>query len=152
ISMRSVLFAILLVAALGCFGYSSRRLVRFLSIGRKDNRLNKIAARLKNVLIVAFGQTRLLRDPLAVWMHFFIFWGFVILLSGILEAIVEGFRPGLTLELLGPLFPPLAAVQETIGALVVVSVLIALFRWMLVPPRRFYGPEVTGHVRLDAAV
>jgi Fe-S oxidoreductase len=150
--MRIVLFAILLVGALGFFSYSCRRLVRFLSIGRKENRFDKIAARLKNVLIVAFGQTKLLREPLAGWMHFFIFWGFVILLTAILEAILEGFHPGLTLELLGPLFSPVAAAQEAIGALVIISVLVALIRWMLVPPRRFYGPEITGHVRLDAAL
>ena len=101
---------------------------------------------------MAFGQSKLLRDPLAGWMHFFIFWGFIILLSAILEAIVEGFHPGLTLEVLGPLFSPLAAVQEAIGALVVVSVLVALIRWIVLPPRRFYGPEITGHVRLDAAL
>jgi Fe-S oxidoreductase/nitrate reductase gamma subunit len=150
--MRSVIFAVILVSALVFFSYSSRRLIRFLSIGRKENRFDRIGARLKNVLIVAFGQTKLLREPLAGWMHFFIFWGFVILLSAILEAILEGFHPGLTLELLGPLFSPVAAAQEVIGALVVISVLVALIRWMLVPPRRFYGPEITGHVRLDAAL
>ncbi len=39
-----------------------------------------------------------------------------------------------------------------IGAFVVLSCLFALIRWYLFPPRRFYGREITGHVRLDATV
>ena len=53
---------------------------------------------------------------------------------------------------LGPCSLPWLPLKKSIGALVVISVLVALIRWMLVPPRRFYGPEITGHVRLDAAL
>jgi Fe-S oxidoreductase len=146
-------FGILLVVALGLFTRSVVRLVRSLGIGKRDDdRWGRVGERVRNVLVVAFGQSKLLREPVAGLLHFFIFWGFVILLTAVGEAIVEGLAPGYTLERLGPLFPPLAVLQETIGALVVVSVVVELLRWYLVPPRRYFGPEVTGHVRLDATV
>ena len=151
--IRPVVFGLVLVVALVLFARSSIRLVRSLGIGKPDpERFGQVGARLANVLVVAFGQSKLLREPLAGLLHFFIFWGFVILLTAVGEAVVEGLIPGVTLELLGPLFPPLAILQETIGALVVLSVLAELARWYFVPPRRYFGPEVTGHVRLDATL
>jgi Fe-S oxidoreductase len=150
--VRQILFALVLLAALGYFAFSVRRLIRGLQIGRKEDRFDNIPARLKNVLVVAFGQSKLLREPLAGLMHFFIFWGFVILLSAVLEAIVEGLVPGFTLAVLGPLYPPLAVLQETIGILVIAACLAALVRWYIVPPKRYFGPEITGHVRGDATL
>ncbi len=150
--IRVVLFCLVFAAATGLFVRSSIRLVRSLCIGRKEDRFGDVGARLRNVLVVAFGQTRLLREPLAGLMHFFIFWGFVILLTAVLEAILQGILPGFSLSVLGPLFPPLAFLQELIGILVIVSCLLALARWYLVPPKRYFGPEITGHVRLDATL
>ena len=147
-----VIFAVVLSAALTFFAYSTVRLVRLLRLGKPDARFDRVGVRIGNVLRVAFGQTKLLREPLAGLMHFFIFWGFVILLTAVLEAIVEGFFAGFTLRALGPLFPPLAVVQELISLLVVISCLTALVRWYFVPPRRYFGPEVTHHVRLDATL
>jgi Fe-S oxidoreductase len=150
--VRSLLFAFILAASLGFFAYSCRRLIRALSIGKKEDRFKEVGKRLKNVVVVAFGQSKLLREPLAGLMHFFIFWGFVILLTAVMEAIVEGLVPGFTLAVLGPMFPPLALLQDTIGILVIVSCFVALARWYLFPPRRYFGPEITGHVRLDATL
>jgi Fe-S oxidoreductase len=150
--IRTALFAAVLLAALGFFIYSSIRLIKALSIGKPENRFGEVGRRIRNVLVVAFGQSKLLREPLAGLMHFFIFWGFVILLSAVLEAIVEGLFPDFTLAALGPIFPPLAVLQETIGLLVILSCVVALVRWYLVPPRRYFGPEITGHVRLDATL
>ena len=150
--IRAVLFCLVFIAAIGFFVRSCVRLMQSLSIGRKEDRFGTVGARLRNVLVVAFGQSKLLREPLAGLMHFFIFWGFVVLLTAILEAVIQGIFPDFTLELLGPLFPALAILQELIGILVVVSCLLALVRWYLVPPKRYFGPEITGHIRIDATL
>ncbi len=150
--VRVVVFCLVFIAAIAFFIRSSVRLVRTLSIGRKEDRSRNAGARLKTVLVIAFGQAKLLREPLAGLMHFFIFWGFVILLTAVLEAILQGIFPGFSLEVLGPLFPPLALLQEFIGLLVVISCLMALARWYVMPPRRYFGPEITGRVRVDATL
>jgi Fe-S oxidoreductase len=148
--IRSFVFVAVLAASLAFFAAGCQRLLKSIRIGRAEDRFQDVGARLKNVLRVAFGQSKLLREPLAGLMHFFIFWGFVILLSAVGEAILEGVAPRFSLELLGPLFPPIAILQESAGILVVLSVLAGLTRWYLVPPRRYYGPEISAHVRLDA--
>jgi len=149
---RLIAFGVLLVLALVLFSYSSYRLIRKLQTGKEDRRTDRAPARLKNVLTIAFGQSKLLRDPVAGLMHFFIFWGFMILLSAVSEAVIQGISPGFSLNRLGRLFPPLATTQELIGALVVVSCVFALLRWFLFPPKRYFGREITGHVRLDATM
>ncbi len=150
--MRAVIFVLVLFTAISYFAASCHRLIRALRVGKSESRIDQIGGRIRNVLVVAFGQSKLLREPLAGLMHFFVFWGFVILLTAIAEAIIEGFLPSFTLQSLGPFFSPLAALQELVGSLVVVSVVIALVRWYFVPPRRYYGPEVSAHVRLDASL
>jgi Fe-S oxidoreductase len=150
--MQTVLFGVVLAAALAFFVYSSLRLVRILLLGKADARFDQVGTRIGNVLRIAFAQTKLLREPLAGLMHFFIFWGFVILLTAVLEAVIEGFMPGFTLQMLGAVFPPLAFMQELIGILVISACLFALIRWYFVPPKRYFGPEITGHVRHDATL
>jgi Fe-S oxidoreductase len=147
-----VIFGAILAGALAFFGYSSSRQIKILLLGKAVNRFDQVGNRIKNVLGVAFGQSKLLREPIPGMMHFFIFWGFVILLTAVLEAIIEGFVPGFTLRVLGPFFPPLAASQEVIGILVILACLLALVRWYFIPPKRYFGPEITGHVRNDATL
>jgi len=151
-SLRLAAFGTLFIAAFGFFSYTIIRLVRQLALGQPDRRFSQPALRLKNVLMIAFGQSKLLRDPVAGLMHFFIFWGFIILLSAVFEANVQGIRPQFTLKILGPLFPPLAVAQEAIGAMVVFSCAFALSRWYLFPPKRYFGREISKHVRFDATI
>jgi Fe-S oxidoreductase len=150
--IHSIAFAVIFAASIGWFAYSCARLVKSIRLGRSENRLDRVGRRIRNVLAVAFGQSKILRDPFAGLMHLFIFWGFMILLTVVLEAIVEGFIPGFSLRVLGPLFPPLAFLQELIAAMVVASCFLGLARWYLVPPKRYFGREITGHVRMDATL
>ncbi len=148
--MRELIFSVVLLASIVFFLFNSIRLYRYLAIGKPVDRFGEPGRRLLNVLVVAFGQKKLLREPFAGLMHFFIFWGFVILLSAVAEAIVEGVYPPFNLAELGPLYPVLAFLQEVVGILVLAAVLMGFVRWYVIPPQRYYGPEIGSHVRLDA--
>jgi Fe-S oxidoreductase len=148
-ALQTGLFVLLLLSSIVFFVRNARRLIGYLAVGKPDNRTDQPLNRLKNVLVVAFGQSKLLREPLAGLMHFFIFWGFVILLLAILETAGEGISSGFSLSFLGPLYPPLVFLQDLLGLLVAGSVLFALFRrYVLKPPRL----DVSGHSRMDATI
>ncbi len=100
-SFDSIIFGVVLVSAFGFFGWNLRRLIRYVQLGREENRFNDIGKRIRNVLKIAFGQTKLLREPFAGVLHFLIFWGFVILLAAIVESIGEALIPGFSLSFLG---------------------------------------------------
>ena len=54
---------------------------------------------------------------------------------------------GFSFAFLGPLYPPLAFLQDTIGALVIGAVLVSIIRRLLGRPARL---KVSGHEKLDA--
>jgi Fe-S oxidoreductase len=148
-SPETILFLVVLAGSLTFFSLNVRRLAGYLRIGKKESRADRPWERIRNVLTVAFGQSKLLREPFAGTLHFCIFWGFVVLLSAVLETIAEGVVPGFTFAFLGPLYPPLAFLQDLVGVLVVVSVCVALLRRYIHPPARL---DVEGHSRLDATL
>ncbi len=148
-NIQTLLFVIVLAGSFAFLFYNVRRLIGYLRIGKADERTGDPAARLRNVLTVAFGQSKLLREPLAGVLHFMIFWGFVILLSAIVETIGEGLSPGFTFSFLGPLYPPIAFLQDLVGVLVIGSSVVALLRRYISPPKRL---DVGGHARTDATV
>jgi Fe-S oxidoreductase len=145
--VQSVIFGLVLAAALTLFGRSALRLIGYLHIGKAENRFDRVGERLGMVLKIAFGQTRLLREPLAGLLHFMIFWGFVILLSAVLESILEGLAPGSSFAFLGPLYRPLVFLQDLVGLLVVIAVVVSILRRLLAPPKRL---QVEGHSKWDA--
>ena len=145
--LNSVLFAVVLAAALGFFTFNVRRLIRYLQLGRKENRFDNVGLRIKNVLTIALAQSKLLREPFAGVLHALIFWGFVVLLTAVVESIVEGLIPGASLAFLGPLYPPLIWTQDVFAVFVLVSVVISLIRRLVAPPKRL---NVSGHAKWDA--
>jgi Fe-S oxidoreductase/nitrate reductase gamma subunit len=146
-SVQQFVFVCVLTVALALFGYNVNRLVRYLRTGKREQRAGGVGERLRNVLTIAFGQSKLLREPLAGVLHFLIFWGFVVLLLAVMESMGEGLVPGFSLAILGPLYPPLVFLIDIAGLFVVVAVIVSLFRRLTVPPRRL---RVSGHAKWDA--
>lgn len=146
-SLESILFACVLLSAFALFAWNVRSLASYLALGKAENRFENPAARVRRVLTVAFGQSKLLREPLAGWLHFFIFWGFVILLTAVVESIGEGLVPGFSFSFLGPVASPLAFLQDLVGVLVVLAIVVSMLRRLIAPPKRL---QVEGHAKFDA--
>jgi len=135
-ALEAVLFLLVLLAALGLFAWQVVILVRRIRQGKPDGRVDHPLKRMGVVLNVAFGQSKLLREPLAGMLHFFIFWGFVILLAAVAESIGEGLAPGFSLAFLGPLYGPLVFLEDLVGVLVVLAVAVSIVRRLVAPPPR----------------
>ena len=76
-------------------------------------------------------------------LHLFIFWGFLVLLTTIVQAVGEAFRPGWTLPLIGRA-PGLALVQDVCIVLVLLGVAMALYMRRVNPPKRLLGQDQPG--------
>ena len=146
---KSIVFLLVLLASFSFFAYSVRKLVLLLKIGRKDDRFDAPWSRLKKVVTVAFGQSKLFREFVPGLMHALIFWGFVVLLFAVVEAIGEGLVPGFSFRFLGPLYPVLIAMEEFFVGCVVLSVLFALYRRYVIRPKRL---DVDRHGTIDATL
>lgn len=146
---KSVVFAILLFLSFTFFLYSSWRLVKFLRLGKPENRFDRPWDRIKNVLVVAMGQSKLFREPVAGFMHAFIYWGFIVLLTAVLESIGEGLVPGFSLAWVLNInaYKAVMVMQDLFAGLVIVSVVVALYRRYVSRPKRL---EVDLHGKIDA--
>ncbi|MCW8811226.1 MAG: heterodisulfide reductase-related iron-sulfur binding cluster [Ignavibacteriaceae bacterium] len=116
---------------------------------KKDDRFSDIGRRIGNVIKIAFGQSKLLRDPFAGTVHFLIFWGFMLFLFAVIEAIIQGFYSPFNLAFLGPIYSLITLVQDIFGVLVILAVITALIRrYILNIPRL----QVDKSASLDATL
>src|SRR5258705_7288574 len=88
-TVGSVVFLFVLTLALGFFALNVQRLVSYLRLGYAEDRTDRPATRLKNVLTIGIAQKKILRDPVAGPMHALIFWGFMVLTAGTIEILIE---------------------------------------------------------------
>ncbi|MFA5012860.1 MAG: (Fe-S)-binding protein [Ignavibacteria bacterium] len=134
--IKSILFAVILISAVVFFLYSIKNFISYLSLGKKEYRLNNIKQRIINTLNIAFLQTKLFRSKLAGFLHFCIYWGFLILSLVILESVIEGFFPNFSFSFLGRFYSVITFTQDFFGALVFCVVLFSLLRRFIATPKR----------------
>ncbi len=147
--LKNIIFILVFLAAFIFFYYSCRRLILQMRVAKKkDDRFDKIGERIKRVLKIAFGQSKLLRDPFAGTIHFLIFWGFMLFLFAVIEALIQGFDPGFSLAFTGYFYSAVTFIQDVFALLVIISVLIALYRRFVVHVPRL---EVDKAGKADAA-
>ena len=147
---KNIIFVLVFFAVTAIFIYSSGNLIRYMRVAKKkDDRFNKPLQRIEHVIQIVFGQSKLLREPLAGSIHFVIFWGFVLFLIIVVEAIIQGFYSPFTWEFLGPIYYIITSVTDVFGILVIISVLVALFRRFIIKVPRL---QLDVKSEIDAAV
>ena len=146
---KNFIFIPVFFAALSLFLNSCWRLLDQLKTAKPENRFDFPLIRIKNVLKIAFGQSKLLREPLAGTLHFLIFWGFMLFGIAVVESFIQGFYSGFSLEFLGPLFSVITLVQDILGLLVIGSILVSLYRRFVIKVERL---DVGPGGKFDAAL
>jgi Fe-S oxidoreductase/uncharacterized membrane protein len=111
------------------------------------DRVNHIKERIKNVLLLAIGQKRLIgrkRDRPSGIMHAFIFWGFLVLLIHSIHLYGNGYVQGFHLpffgqdSLIGYVY---ILIKDIMVAIVLVMVLLAIYRRAVIKPERMHNTK-----------
>jgi len=146
--LKNIIFIIFFLMAMGSFIWSCRNLIKYMLVAKKkDDRFDNIGQRLKRVWNIAFAQTKLLRDPSAGILHLLIFWGFILFLFAVIEALIQGFYSPFSLSFLRPVYSAITIVEDTFAVVVLIACLYALYRrYVIKIPRLDYGR----HAKLDA--
>jgi Fe-S oxidoreductase len=140
--LEKLLMTLLILASLGAFANRTRDLVGYLQLGQEDDRLPKNWGRkIKDQIVVVFGQRKLLQWSLPGIMHFFIFWGFVILFTTIVEAFGAVYQEGFHIPFIGK-WGPLAALQDFFVVAVLVGIAMAFAIRKIQRPGRFRGSHL----------
>jgi len=95
-----VWFWLLTIVGVGAVVFSLSRRFSLLTMGRAENRFDRLGERFKHVLVYAFGQKKMFDDPFAGIYHLFIFYGFLVVSLRTVTMVIEGLFAGWELPLL----------------------------------------------------
>ncbi|NQW29117.1 MAG: 4Fe-4S dicluster domain-containing protein [Ignavibacteria bacterium] len=126
--LQNYIFILILLLALGLFVKSSLRLISYLKLAKYTDRFSNLGARLKQTLVVGFGQSKILRDKSAGPIHAMIFWGFLVLMSSAAEMILEGLHEGWSFNFLGPVYSVLTVLTDVFCVLIIIGTFMSLYR------------------------
>ena len=164
--VTAIAFSLCLLAALGLFFRQLWGRFNLLRAAAPAALFDRIPERIKAVVVYALGQEKFVRPAVASvketgagWMHFFIFWGFVILGLQITTMFGraysdEFYLPGFSPSLLGG---PYMLLRDVMEATVLLSIAVAFARWLWTRPARLFGfapaeNRLRGHSHWEAYV
>ncbi|MDV7187145.1 (Fe-S)-binding protein [Lutibacter sp. TH_r2] len=147
----NVLFAIILIAGIGFFIKNIQKLIRNIKLGKELDRSDNSSARWKNMAMIALGQSKMVKRPVAGILHVIVYIGFVIINIEVIEIIIDGlFGTHRILSFLGGFYNFLIASFEILALLVLVSVIVFWIRRMVLRIPRFWNKEMKGFPKNDA--
>jgi Fe-S oxidoreductase len=134
--------AIILFVSLGCagglFARRARLLVRMNRLGRPVDRSGDTGRRMAREGAEVLGQRKLFQRLVPGTMHALIFWGFLILLTTIIEAMGQMVSPTFALPLIGQA-QWLGLLQDIFASGVLVGICLAAWIRLVQRPERFVG-------------
>jgi hypothetical protein len=143
IDNMNILPQILFLIALGTAAYSIGRRVNLIRktilLGKAENRYDNPSQRLKNMLLLAFGQKKMFTKPTVAILHLAVYLGFIIINLEVLEIVLDGilgthrifFKP------LGGLYSFLINFFEILALAVILACVVFLVRRNTTKVERF---------------
>ncbi|QXP67380.1 (Fe-S)-binding protein [Polaribacter sp. AHE13PA] len=150
--LPNIIFALALALGLSFFVMNIRKLFRNIKLGKEVNRTDKKPERLKNMLMIALGQSKMVKRPFSGALHIIVYVGFIIINIEVLEIIIDGlFGTHRVFQgLLGDgIYGFLIGVFEVLAVLVFVAVIVFWLRRNISNIKRFLSKEMKGWPKND---
>jgi heterodisulfide reductase subunit C len=149
--LDNILFAILLIIGFGYFYNNIRKIIRNINLGVAVDRKDNAKARWNNMAMIALGQSKMVKRPIAGVLHIIVYVGFVIINIELLEIIIDGlFGTHRVFAFLGPVYNVLIASFEILALLVLVAVITFWTRRNIIRLKRFASSDLKGSPKNDA--
>ncbi|MFD1095952.1 4Fe-4S dicluster domain-containing protein [Salegentibacter chungangensis] len=149
--LAQILFLVALVAGIAFFVRNVRRLIRNIKLGKKIDRTDHPKERFNKMARIALGQSKMVRKPVAGFLHVIVYVGFVIINIEVLEIIIDGlFGTHRILSFMGGFYDALIASFEVLAFLVLVGVIVFWTRRNINKIKRFWSREMKGWPKNDA--
>ncbi len=147
----NLFFVVLLALGAGYFALNVRRLMRNIRLGRPVDRSDRPSERWANMARVALGQSKMVKRPIAGFLHIIVYAGFVIINIEVLEIVIDGiFGTHRILSFMGGLYSFLIGSFEVLAFAVLVTVFIFLARRNVIRLKRFIHSDLDGWPKNDA--
>ncbi len=150
---KQIVFAACFLLTLGVFAFTINRLIQFFKFTGPAFRVRDFGKRFRIMMNVAFGQSKIFRQPVIGFFHALVFWGFCVILIGGIEMVIDGLSGSeRVLKVLGSVYNIITASGDVFGLLVAISIIIFLSRRMFFHIRRFEGIEMKHSTHVDANI
>ncbi|WP_339661490.1 (Fe-S)-binding protein [uncultured Polaribacter sp.] len=150
--LPNLFFALALIAGIGFFVMNIRKLSRNINLGKDVNRTDKKPERLKNMIKIALGQSKMVKRPFSGFLHIVVYVGFIIINIEVLEIIIDGLfgTHRIFLGFLGDgIYGFLIGTFEILAVLVLITVVIFWLRRNASTIKRFLSKEMVGWPKKD---
>lgn len=149
--LSTLFFALILIIGFGYFAMNVKKLIRNIKLGKDIDRSDRSAERWKNMTMIALGQSKMVKRPIAGILHIIVYIGFVIINIELLEIIIDGlFGTHRVFSFMGGLYDALIGSFEILALLVLVAVIVFWIRRNVVKLNRFTSKDLDGKPRNDA--
>ena len=150
---KQIAFIICALISIGVFSFTISKLKAKFKITKPSFAIDRIGERIWLTILVAFGQSKILRRPVVGMMHALVWWGFLVVTIGTAEMALEGFANVVKpFSLLGPVYDVIMASGEVSAAIILVMCVAFLVRRYIIKVKRFDGIEIDLHEKIDAAI
>lgn len=147
----NILFAIILLVGIGFFARNVKKLKRNINLGRDINRSDNASVRWKNMTMIALGQSKMVKRPIAGILHIVVYAGFLIINIEVLEIVLDGLLgTHRVFSFLGGLYGFLIGSFEILAVLVLITVVVFWIRRNVIRLKRFASPDLKGAPKQDA--
>ncbi len=149
--VAQILFVIALVAGIGFFARNIKRVIRNIKLGKEVDRSDNPGERFAKMARIAMGQSKMVKRPIAGFLHIVVYVGFIIINIEVLEIIIDGvFGTHRIFSFLGGFYDVLIFSFEILAFLVLLGVIIFWIRRNVINIKRFLSKELKGWPKNDA--
>lgn len=148
-----VTFIVLLGVAGWLFAKKAIEIRRNILLGREEDFSDNPALRWRNLLLLAFGQKKMFKNPLVAIMHFIIYAGFIIINIEVLEIVLDGILGTHRLfynDSTAGLYRFLINTFEILAVGVLAVCVVFLARRNVIKLKRFISKDLNGWPKSDA--
>jgi heterodisulfide reductase subunit C len=149
--LDNLLFLIILCLGFGYFALNVNKLIRNIKLGQDVNRTDNSSERWKNMAMIALGQSKMVKRPIAGILHIVVYVGFIIINLELLEIIIDGiFGTHRVFSFLGGFYNVLIASFEILAVLVLLAVIVFWIRRNIIKINRFVNSDMKSWPKNDA--
>ncbi|RTL56304.1 MAG: (Fe-S)-binding protein [Sphingobacteriales bacterium] len=150
--VQQIFFIAFLAVAVWLFSKKVGEIRRNILLGKEENLSDNKNLRWKNLLLLAFGQKKMFKNPLVAFMHFVIYAGFIIINIEVLEILLDGIlgKHRLFADPLGGFYTFVLNFFEILAVGVLAVCIVFLIRRNIIKLKRFISHDLDGWPRTDA--
>ncbi|MBN1649751.1 MAG: (Fe-S)-binding protein [Bacteroidales bacterium] len=150
--ISSITFLVLLAITIFLFYRSIHTIVKNIKLGKPLDINDQKGKRWKTMFLVAIGQSKMVKRPIAGVLHIMVYVGFILVNIEMLEILIDGISGSHRIFAFIPYYNVLISVFEVFALMVIVACLVFLFRRNGLRLSRFHKAEMTAWPKLDANI